>query len=149
MTIQTDRSTIYRLLSEVKTKQEFERILCVWLKMALSLNSKQIASAIAWTPASVRRVQARFVKEGVGCFARKPSGGRKRANISLEREKQILAKFVRQTRRGVVLNVQQIKQAYELSAGKRVSRSTIYRLIERHALKRFLPRARSKLPEDS
>lgn len=143
MNNQTDRSTIHRLLRETKNKQEFERILCVWLKMALSLSSKQIAIAIGWTPASVRRIQARFSREGIECFVNKRSGGRKRENISIEREKQILAKFARQTRRGAALNVQQIKYAYELSAEKSVSRSTIYRLIERHGLRRFLPRARS------
>jgi|SRR5579872_91796 len=142
MNIQADHSTVHRLLRETKSKQEFERILCVWMKMALSLNSKQIATAIGWTAASVRRVQARFAKEGVECFVRKPTGGRKRANISLERETHILAKFARQARRGGMLDVQQIKRAYELSVAKTVSRSTIYRLIERHGLKRFLPLAK-------
>jgi transposase len=144
MDIQTDSSTVRRLLSESKSKGEFERILCVWLKMVLSLNSKQAATAIGWTPASVRRMRARFAKEGIECFATKATGGRKRANISMEREKQILAKFARQAKRGELLNVQQIKQAYEQSAGKSVPNSTIYRLIERHGLRRFLPRARSK-----
>lgn len=139
-----DHSQVYRLLRETKSKWEFERILCVWLKTALSLNSEQIAIAIGWTAASVRRIQARFAKEGVQCFALKPKGGRKRANMSLEREKHILEKFARLARRGATLNVQQIKQAYELSVNKAVSRSTIYRLIERHGLKRFLPKARLK-----
>jgi transposase len=142
MNLQTDYSTVHRLLHKTKSKKEFERLLCMWLKMALSLSSRQIAIAIGWTPASVRRIQARFAREGIECFASKPTGGRKRENISMEREKQILTKFARQTKRGTVLNVQQIKHAYELSAGKSVSRSTIYRLIERHGLRRFLPRAR-------
>lgn len=145
MNIHADASTVRQCLSEASTKREFERVLCVWLKMALSLTSSQIAIAIGWTPASVRRIQARFAKEGAACFINRLRGGRKRANISIEREKQILANFVRQTKRGNVLNVQQIQKAYELSAGKRVPRSSIYRLIERHGLRRFLPRARGRL----
>jgi|SRR5579871_1354187 len=138
---QSDLAAICRILSEAGSKQEFQRVQCVWLKMALSLNSKQIADAIGWTSASVRRIQARFAKEGPACFMDGRSGGRKRENISIERERQILAKFERQTKRGNVLNVQQIRQAYELSAGRSVPLSTIYRLIERHGLRRFLPRA--------
>jgi transposase len=142
MNIQTEYSQIHGLLSLSKSKREFERILCVWLKMALSLSSKQIAIAIGWSPASVRRVQARYAKTGIECFIARATGGRKRANISFEREKQILAKFARQTRRGSALNVQEIRQAYERSVGRPVSPSTIYRLIHRHGLRRFLPRAK-------
>lgn len=144
MTIEADHSAVRRALDEAEDKRELERVLCVWLKMSLSLNSKQIATAIGWKDASVRRVQARFAKQGITCFVTKSPGGRKRANISIEREKQIIEKFARQTRRGVVLNVPEIKQAYELSAGKTVVKSTIYRLIDRHGLRRYLPRARTK-----
>jgi transposase len=138
----TDYLSVEKVLRESRNKEEFERILCVWLKIALALNSRQVAMAIGWTAASVRRMQARFAKDGIQCFACKAPGGRKRENISISREKQILEKFVRQTRGGSALNVQEIKRAYELSAGKSVPRSTIYRLIDRHGLRRFLPRAR-------
>jgi transposase len=138
----TELAAIHRFLRETESKKEFGRVLCVWLKLALSLSSQQIAVAIGWSPASVRRVQARFAKEGVECFATKRVGGRKRANISMDREKQIITKFARQAKRGAVLNVEKIKHAYELSAGKPVPPSTIYRLIDRHGLRRFLPRAR-------
>src|SRR5258708_32371738 len=149
MSAETDYSTVRHILREAKSKKEFTRIQCVWLKMVLSLNSKQIAIAIGSTAASVRRIQARFAKEGIKCFASKPLGGRRRENISVEREKTILQKFVRQAKHGIPLNVSQIKRAYELSAGKDVPRSTIYRLINRHGLRRFLPRARPKMKRRS
>jgi transposase len=133
---------IQHALRTAKTKQEFSRVLCVWLKMAFSMNSQQIARAIGGKASSVRRTQARFIREGIQSFKTKPTGGRKRANISIEREAQILEKFARQAKRGIVLDVRQITQAYELSVGKTVPRSTIYRLIDRHGLRRFLPRAR-------
>lgn len=142
MNIESDYLAVRKSLREAKTKREFERILCVWLRLALSLNSKQIATAIGWTAGSVRRVQARFANEGIRCFVSKPTGGRKRENISIEREERILEKFVQQAKRGIPLNVPQLKQAYELSVGRAVPRSTIYRLIHRHGLKRLLPRAR-------
>jgi hypothetical protein len=142
MNNENDYLLVQNALKQSKTKAEFTKTLCVWLKIALSLNSKQIGLAIGWAPTSVRRMQACFAKEGIRCFADKASGGRKRENISLDREKQILEKFVRQAKRGYVLNVQQLKRAYELSAGKTVPQSTIYRLIHRHGLRRFLPIAR-------
>jgi transposase len=142
MNIETNYATLLRALREANSKKEFARIQCVWLKLALSLNSKQIAIAVGSTPVSVRRIQARFAKEGFKCFVTKPTGGRRRENISLEREKTILDKFMRQAKRGIPLDVQRFKRAYELSAGKKVPPSTIYRLINRHGLRRFLPRAK-------
>src|SRR5579871_2409968 len=142
MNMTPDYSAVQRALHESGTKKEFERVLCVWLKMSLSLNSQKIALAIGWTPASVRRIQSRFAKQGLQCFTVKAVGGRKRENLSVDREKHILEKFARRAKRGFTLNVQQIKHAYELSAGRAVPKSTIYRLIHRHSLGRFLPRAR-------
>jgi len=138
-----DLSAIRAILHESLSKQQFQRALCVWLKSCFSMTSQQIALAIGWTPASVRKVQWRFAREGIQTLLVKPKGGRKRELISFGREQQILDKFLRQTRRGGSLDVDQIRMAYELSVGKTVARSTIYRLIHRHGLRRFLPRARS------
>lgn len=138
-----DVTAIKRALDQSNGKDEFRRVLCVWLRETLSLTSSQIAVALGQTPAAVRRVQSRFARYGLEAITGKRRGGRRRANISLPREKQIIHKFLRQARRGAVLNVSEIHKAYELSAGKTVSLSTIYRLIARHGLRRYLPRARS------
>ena len=138
-----DLVTIQTALAHPRTIGEFKKVLCVWLKHTLSLNSKQIALAIGTTPEAVRKVQSRFAKEGLQAFLGRLKGGRKRENISLIREKQILSKFLRRAQRGSVLNVAEIQKAYELSAGKTVARSTIYRLLARHGLRHYLPRARA------
>jgi hypothetical protein len=134
---------VQKALEQSQTKREFKKVLCVWLKLSLSLTSKQIAIGIDMTPSAVRQIQARFAKSGMHILLAKPKGGRRRENISHSREKQILNKFLRRAQRGSVLNVAEIQKAYELSAGKVVPRSTIYRLIERHGLRRYLPRARA------
>lgn len=138
----TDILDIQKALEQSTTKDEFKKVLCLWLKVALSLTSTQIAVALGQTPTAVRKIQSRFAKEGIEASFRKQKGGRKRENISVAREKQILDKFLRRAQRGYVLHVAEIQKAYELSAGKTVARSTIYRLIARHGLSRYLPRAR-------
>jgi Homeodomain-like domain len=142
MTSPSDVLVIQKALEQSRTKEEFKKVLCLWLKVSLSLNSKQIAIGIGQTPAAVRKTQSRFAKEGVEAFFTRPRGGRKRENISFAREKQILNKFRRRAQRGSVLSVAEIQKAYELSAGKTVAQSTIYRLIARHGLRRYLPKAR-------
>jgi transposase len=143
MTTSIDPVAVEKALRDSKDKEHFQRVLCVWLKLSLSLSSTKIALAIGWKPAHVRTVQARFKKQGVQSLVSKRKGGRKRENISFDREAQILDKFARRARRGHALDVGQIQKAYELSVGRQVPRSTIYRVIARHGLRRFLPRART------
>lgn len=138
----SDPAAVEKALRESKSKQQFQRVLCVWLKFHFSFSSEKIALAIGLKPSSVRNVQARFKKLGIQCFLYKNKGGRRRENMSFNRETQILSKFARRARQGFTLNVGQIQKAYELSVGRTVPRSTIYRLLARHGLRHFLPRAR-------
>ena len=100
MTIQIDAATVQKALRDSRNKEQFQRVLCVWLKLTFSLSSTKIALAIGWKPSSVRNVQARFRKEGLKSFLSKHKGGRKRANMSFDRETQILEKFARRARQG-------------------------------------------------
>ncbi|HEV2964532.1 MAG TPA: hypothetical protein VG649_22075 [Candidatus Angelobacter sp.] len=142
MTISSDVLVIQKALELSKTKNEFRKVLCIWLKVALSMTANQIAIGVGLTPAAVRKTQSRFAKTGIQALVAKQRGGRKRENMSFSREKQILSKFQRRAQRGFVLRVDEIQKAYELSVGKTVAQSTIYRLIARHGLRRYLPRAR-------
>jgi hypothetical protein len=142
MTIPTDLPAVAKALQDSESKEQFQRVLCVWLKLLFSMTSVEIALAIGWEPSSVRNIQARFKRKNVQCFVSKQKGGRKRENMSVDREARILDKFARRAKRGFVLDVDQIQKAYELSVGRTVPKSTVYRLIARHGLRHFLPRAR-------
>jgi transposase len=136
-----DKLELQQKLESSHTKKEFQRVLCIWLKIEFSFTSMQIARAIGWKSPSVRRIQSRYCKEGAQCFLGKQRGGRRRENIHFERECTIVDKFLRRLRRGGVLNISQLRSAYEFSVGKAVSLSTIYRLIHRHGMRRYLARA--------
>jgi transposase len=141
--ITDDRETILQYLKAVKTKQEFRKVLCVWLRLSLSLTTEQIALALNMTPAAVRKLHSRYFKVGTSLFTTPRRGGRTWAYLDKEREAKLMGTFLRQAQRGNSLNVSQIQRAYEQSAGRRVSLSTIYRLIARHGMRRFLPKARA------
>src|ERR1700760_490428 len=100
-----DLANIRNALNHSKTTSEFKKVLCVWLKYTLSLTSREIALGIDATPEAVRKIQSRFAREGMQALLGKQKGGRKRENISLAREKQILDKFLRRAQRGSILNV--------------------------------------------
>jgi hypothetical protein len=135
-------AAVENVLREAESKAQFQRVLCVWLKLLFSLNSEGISQAIGWKSSTVRGIQARFKKEGVQCLLGTRKGGRRRENMSFDREARILYKFVRQAKNNSGLDVGKIKHAYELSIGKAVPWSTIYRLIARHRMRHLLLKRR-------
>ena len=64
------------LLQGARSKAEYQRVQCVWLRATLGLSSSQIAQALGWQASSVRHVQARYLREGEDTLRDKPHGGR-------------------------------------------------------------------------
>jgi transposase len=129
-------------LKQARTKSEFQRVQCVWLRASLNLPSNQVAVAIGWHPNSVKKLQAQyFLKGGVALDVSKP-GGRFRENMSVEEEKAFLAPFFERAKDGGVIVANEIKIAYERQIGHKVPKSTIYRMLDRHDWRKIVPRPR-------
>jgi transposase len=77
-------------LRGARSKAEFQRVQCVWLRAALGLNANQVAQALGWRPTSVRRLQAQFLRQGEGLWDRPGRGGRHRQNLTREEEARLL-----------------------------------------------------------
>jgi transposase len=63
------------LLQETRSKGEYQRVQCIWLRATLGLNASQIAEALGWQASSVRHVQARYLREGEATLRDHPRGG--------------------------------------------------------------------------
>lgn len=77
-------------LKQAKTKAQFQSVQCLWLRASLGLTADQVATAIGWHPNSVRKLQARYFKEGEAALKRGGRGGRYYQNLTLEEERQLL-----------------------------------------------------------
>ena len=82
------------LLKEARSKAEYQRIECIWLRATLGLNARQIAEALGWQASSVRHVQARYFREGEASLRDQPRGGRYPAHLTREEEQKLLASFL-------------------------------------------------------
>ena len=129
-------------LKQAKTKAEFQSVQCLWLRASLKLSADQVAIAIGWHPNSVRKLQARYFKEGEVALRRGGRGGRYFQNLTLEEERQLLQEFLAQSERGGILEVSRIKAAYEQILGRKVPKSTVYRMLARHGWRKVVPRPR-------
>ena len=100
-------------LKQARTKAEFQRIQCLWLRDSLRLDANQVATAIGWRPTSVRRLQAQYLKQGEQVLSSVGRGGRRHQHLTARQERQLLAEFNSQAEAAGLLQVSQIQQAYE------------------------------------
>ena len=129
-------------LRRAQSKAEFQRVQCVWLRAVLGLNANQVAQALGWQPASVRRLQAQFLRQGEALLGRPGRGGRRHQNLTREEEGRLLQGFLERAEQGRLLEVSRVKQAYEQAVGHRVPKSTVYRMLARHGWRKLAPRPR-------
>jgi transposase len=130
------------LLQEAKSKAEYQRIQCVWLRAALGLRAAQIATALGWQVGSVRQVHSDYLRLGEAALRSKPSGGRYRQNLTVEQERELLLPFLQQAEAGSVLVVAPVQAAYEAAIGRPVHHSVVYRALHRQGWRKIVPRPR-------
>ena len=77
-----------------------------------------------------------------GVKALKPSrmADAKHENMTLAEEKDLLAHFAKTAGAGEMLNIQDLKVAYEKAIGHATSNSTVYKLLHRHGWRKLMPR---------
>lgn len=136
------KQRLSELLKEVKSKGEFQRVQCVWLRAALGLTAAQIALALGWRRGSVKQVHSRYLRHGEAALRGPGRGGRRRAYLTVEEERRLLSRFVERAERGGMLVVSEIKAALEAEVGHRVDKTTVYRLLARHGWRKLTPRPR-------
>ena len=130
------------LLRQAKTKGDFQRVQCMWLRACLGLSSEQVAQAVGWSPGRVRQIWSRYFTEGEGALRGVGRGGRFHENLTRAQEAELLASLLPTAQAGGVLVVSEIKARYEALVGRTVPKSTIYRVLARHGWRKVAPRPR-------
>lgn len=132
--------SLKELLEETRTKADFRRVLCVWLRARLGMSSHEAAEAVGYNSGTVRRIQAHYLREGESSLIGKGRGGRRYGNMSVEQEAQFLTGFIEKAKAGSVIVVSEIKSVYEKVLGHKVPKSTVYRMLDRHGWRKIVPR---------
>lgn len=118
-------------LKKARTKPQYERVLCCWLRVAFKMHSRQIGQILDWAPDAVRNVQRRYLHEGEAAFKGPGRGGRHHQHLTKEAEREFLTGLLEETRPQVILDTRVIQQAYEKRVGHPVADTVIYRLLKR------------------
>ena len=116
-----------------------ERIQMVLLRES-GMTQPAIAEAMGVSLSTVNRAHMAYDGGGIKALKPKPIGGRQRENITLCAEKALLAYFAKAAGAGEMLNIHDLKAAYEQAIGHPTSNSTIYNLLARHGWRKLMPR---------
>jgi len=135
----TDRRRLERALRKVKEQKHYRRLLMVFLRTR-GMTQPAIAEATGVSLSTVNRAHMAYDRGGLEALAPKPSGGRINQNMTIEEEKALLDRFAKAAGAGEMLNVHDLKAAYEEAIGRPTSNSTIYAMLARHGWRKLTPR---------
>lgn len=120
--------------------REWRQTEALWLREKLHMSGPQVAQALNYHLQTIYLLWHRWIKEGVAMFTdKKPPGGRNNAYMTAEEEEAFLHPFVEKAPQGGIVEIQEIKQAFEERIGATVPKSTIYRLLNRHGWRKIAP----------
>jgi transposase len=140
--VKCTKGQVRRLKTALRWKippEQRQRIQMVLLRES-GLTQPLIAAAMGVSLSTVNRAHMVYDQGGIKALKPRPSGGRKRENMSLREEKALLARFAKAAGAGEMLNIHDLKAAYEKTIGHETSKSTIYNLLARHGWRKLMPR---------
>ena len=140
--VKCNKDQVERLRKALKREKDptvRQRIQMVLLRED-GMTQPKIAELTGMSLSTVNRAHMAYDNGGVNALRPKPTGGRRRENMTLEEEKALLARFAKAAGAGQLLNARELKLAYEKEIGHPTSNSTIYDLLARHEWRKLMPR---------
>src|SRR6202162_2647409 len=140
--VKCSKSQIRRLKTALRWKipaTQRQRIQMVLLRES-GMTQPAIAEAMGVSLSTVNRAHMAYDGGGIKALKPKPIGGRQRENMTVAEEKALLARFAKAAGAGELLNVHDLKAAYEQAIGHETSDSTIYNVLARHGWRKLMPR---------
>jgi len=142
---------IERLKRLIKKKDPgtcLRKVQCVYLQKQCGWGSEEIAPLVGYCPSYVREVQSKYNKEGESSFTIEERGGRVRENMSFEEEAELLKKFDKEGKKGGILEISKIYEAYSeevIARGKtKPAKSTVHQMLDRHGWRKIMPRPKHR-----
>lgn len=128
---------------KAETADELRMAQTVLIPSSLNLSDSLVGQIIGRSRATVVRLRKRFRE---WCSGKKPQsrnwGGRRYGYMTIEQERQFLSAFFEEASEGGILIVSEIKRSFEALVGRKVAKTTIYRMLERHDWRKITPRPR-------
>lgn len=128
------------LRKTIKNKQVDKRFYAVQLRGEGKTN-QEIAEKLDTSPKVVSRWVSAYINKGIESLYDKRKGGNHR-NMSYEEEEEFLSQFKKAAEKGQIVEVREIKKAYESKVGHEIGSGHIYYILARHGWRKVMPRSK-------
>lgn len=125
---------------EIKDKRADARLKTLELR-AEGMKSSEVAQATGFHAAYVTTLVAKYRDKGLEAFSGNHYGGNHR-NMSFEEEAAILAPFKARAEKGELVEISEIKAAYQQVVGHSIGTSQVYYVLHRHGWRKVMPRSK-------
>ncbi len=125
---------------KIKDKMTDRRLYAVQL-LGEGYSPKDICQKLDADKRQISLWASRYCQFGIkGLDGKK--GGRRRENISFEEEAALLEQFKEKSEKGQIVEVSEIRAAYEKAANKKIHPTQIYGVLHRHGWRKVMPRSK-------
>lgn len=131
------------LAVEAATLDDLRCAQAVLLPALLDATLEQTSAVLGVGRATVVRLQARLRRRLAEPAEQRPKwGGRRRASMSMEEEREFLAPWAKLSDAGGILVVSPLRAALAQKLGRPVAASVVYRMLARHGWRKVAPDTR-------
>ena len=104
-------------------------------------SAEDVGRACEYHPSYITTLVAKYRKGGLAAITENHYPGNRR-NMSVEQEAAILEPFQKRIEAGMMVEISEIKAAYQKEVDHPISASQIYYVLHRHGLRKIMPRSR-------
>jgi transposase len=132
--------TLIEAQKNIASIREWRQLEAIWLREKLHMSGPQVAEALNYQLQTIYLLWHRWIHEGLTIFTdKKPPGGRNNAYMTADEEEDFLRPFQERAPQGGIVEIGEMKKAFETRIGTTVPKSTIYRLLNRHGWRKIAP----------
>lgn len=118
-----------------------EKRLTAILMHAQGKKRAEIAEKAGFAKSYISELISKYCNKGLAEIVENKYPGNRR-NMSLSEEEVFLAKYKKQAEQGEIIEVSELKRAYEEIVGHSIGGSQIYCVLKRHAWRKVMPRSK-------
>ena len=102
----------------------------------------EISKITKYSKSRVSALICLYAKDGIAYFQQENRQGGNRRNMSCSEEVTFLSAYKELAEQGQIIEVGEIKKAYEEKVGHRIGKEQIYRVLRRHGWRKVMPRSK-------
>ena len=123
------------------TDKRVDRRLKALEMRALGQSAEEVGRTCEYHPSYITTLVAKYRNGGLAAITESHYRGNRR-NMSIEEEAAILEPFRKRAEAGMLVEVSEIKAAYQKEVDHPISEAQIYYVLHRHGWRKIMPRSR-------